>query len=208
MVLATTNWINTQLVTAFVTGVFGPLVVLWIRYIIDKRKAKPDMLKDALEISSQVTSKLDTIREEFDADRIWIIQFHNGGHFYPTGKSIAKFSMFYETVAQGADSIQNNFQNIPVNLFSRSLNHVLEDSILSIQDFKDETIATYGLKYIAEETGCKSGYGFAIKTIEGKFIGVMGVDYTKRKHKLTEDDIHQLLMYASAIGGVLNNHLY
>lgn len=208
MVLATTNWINVQLITAFVTGVFGPLVVLWIRYLLEKRKAKPDMLTDALEISSQVTTKLDVIRDEFEADRVWIIQFHNGGHFYPTGKSIAKFSMLYETVAQGATSIQNNFQNIPVNLFSRSLNHLLEDSTLSIPDFKDETVATYGLKYIAEETGCRSGYGFAIKTIEGKFIGAMGIDYTRKKTKLEEEDIQKLLMYASAIGGVLNNHLY
>ena len=34
-------------------------------------------------------------------------------------------------------------------------------------DYKDETIATFGLKYIAEDTGCKSGYLFAIKTIDG-----------------------------------------
>lgn len=197
-----------QLVAAFVSGVFGPLVVMWIRYIMEKRKAKPDMLTDALQVSGQVVNKLDNIKEEFEADRVWVIQFHNGGHFYPTGKSIAKFSMLYETVAQGATSIQTNFQNIPVNLFSRSLNHFLEEPIIAIPDFKDETVATYGLKYVAEETNCKSGYGFAIKTIEGKFVGVLGVDYTKKKTKLSEDEIHQLLMYASAIGGVLNNNLY
>ena len=202
------NWVNTQLVAAFVTGVFGPLVVMWIRNWYEKKKVKPDMLTDALKISSQVVGKLDHIKDEFEADRVWIVQFHNGGHFYPTGKSIAKFSMFYETVAQGATSIQSNFQNIPVNLFSRSLNHLLEEPILAIPDFKDETIATYGLKYLAEETGCKSGYGFAIRTIEGKFIGIMGVDYTKRKTKLSDEDIHQLLVHASTIGGVLNNQLY
>ena len=39
-----------------------------------------------------------------------------------------------------------------------------------IPDFKDDSISTFGLKYIAEESGCKSGYLFAIKSIDDKFI--------------------------------------
>ena len=55
--------------------------------------------------------------------------------------------------------------------------------IIEIPDFKDETISTYGLKYIAEDTGCKSGYIFAIKNFEGKFIGSLGLDFTRKKTK-------------------------
>ena len=70
--------------------------------------------------------KLDYIKDEFKADRVWLAQFHNGGHFYPTGKSIAKFSMVYEIVESTTKSIQSNFQNIPVSLFSKPINHLLE----------------------------------------------------------------------------------
>ena len=62
-------------------------------------------------------------------------------------------------------------------------------------------------KPAAEETGCKSGYGFAIKTIDGKFIGIMGVDYTKRKTRLDMESINHLQVHASSLGGVLMNHL-
>jgi hypothetical protein len=116
---------------------------------------------------------------------------------------MAKFSIIYETVDIGVSSIQNNFQNIPVNLFSKSINYLLEKNIIEISDFKDETIATHGLKYVAEESGCKSAYLFAIKNIENKFIGIMGVDYTKRKTKLSQEEINILTMHASAISGVL-----
>jgi hypothetical protein len=106
------------------------------------------------------------------------IEFDFLYNFYPTGKSMAKFTMMYETVNGGVTSIQNNFQNIPVNLFSKSINQLLEGDTIIIPDFKDETIATYGLKYIADESGCKSGYLFSIKTIDDKFVGVSFKSFT------------------------------
>jgi hypothetical protein len=194
------------IVIAFITGVIGPVLILIIKNRLEKKRVKPDMLTDALRTGELVSAKLDHIREEFKADRVWLSQFHNGGHFYPTGKSIAKFSVIYETVNAGVSSIQTNFQNIPVNLFTRSMNQLLEKDKIEIADYKDETIATYGLKYIAEESGCKSGYQFAIKTLDDKFIGVLGIDYTKRKTKLDQGDIQEIIVHASALGGVLMSH--
>lgn len=198
---------NTSVIVAFITGVLGPIILLFIKNRLDKKNQKPDMVVETLKVSELVMSKLDHIKEEFKSDRVWITQFHNGGNFYPTGKSMAKFSIIYETVKQGATSIQSNFQNIPVNLFSKSINHLLENDSIEIHDFKDETIATFGLKYVAEDTGCKSGYLFPIKSLDGKFIGTMGLDYTKRKTKLEVEDIQHLKMYSSSLGGVLMNHL-
>lgn len=198
---------NPSIIAAFITGFAGPILVQVIRQYIEKKKEKPDILTDALETSEKVMDKLDHIKAEYEADRVWITQFHNGGHYYPTGKSIAKFSLIYETVNIGVGSVQNNFQNIPVNLFSKSINYLLEHDIIEIPDYKDETISTHGLKYIAEDTGCKSGYIFAIKSFDGKFIGSLGMDYTKKKTKLTPEDVHHLFNYATSIGGVLSNHL-
>ena len=115
--------------------------------------------------------------------------------------------MIYETVNIRVASIQNNFQNIPVNLFSKSINELLNNDIIEIPDYKDETIATFGLKYIAEESGCKSGYLFSVKSIDDKFIGILGVDYTRKKTKLNDDTVNRLVNQSSTIGGVLMNHL-
>jgi hypothetical protein len=192
----------TSIAIAFITGVLGPVLILIIKNRLDK-KTKPDPLTDALKTGELVSTKIEDIREELKADRVWITQFHNGGHFYPTGKSIAKFSVIYETVSANTSSIQNNFQNIPVNLFTKSMNRLLDHDIIEVSDYKDESIATYGLKYVAEESECKSGYLFAIKTIDDKFIGVLGVDFTKKKTKLSPADINHLNVQASSIGGAL-----
>ena len=196
-----------SIIVAFITGVLGPLLVLFIKNRLDKKSEKPDMVLETLKVSELVMTKLDHIKEEFKADRVWVAQFHNGGNFYPTGKSMAKFSIIYESVAPSVSSIQGNFHNIPVNLFSKSINQLLEYTKIEISDFKDETIATYGLKYIADDTGCKSAYLFGIKSIEGKFIGILGIDYTKKKTKLNEDLITSLLVQSTSIGGVLMTHL-
>ena len=198
---------SVSIIVAFITGVLGPLLLLFIKNRLDKKDEKPDMVLETLKVSELVMTKLDHIKEEYKGDRVWVAQFHNGGNFYPTGKSMAKFSIIYESVAPSVSSIQGNFHNIPVNLFSRSINQLLEHDTIEIPDFKDDTVATFGLKYIAEDTGCKSGYLFAIKCIEGRFIGMLGIDYTKKKTKLNEELVNQLLVQSTSIGGVLMNQL-
>jgi hypothetical protein len=194
---------------AIIGGIIGPIIVLTSKWYLDNKlgKKKKDMVTEALEVGELVTNRLDQIKEEYKADRVWLSQFHNGGHFYPTGKSIAKFSIFYETVSSNAPSLQLSLKNIPVALFSKSFNRLLSDDMIIIPDFKDESISTYGLRHIAEEYKNKSQYLFAIKNFEGKFIAILGVDYTAEKLILTEEEIEELLRTSISLGGVLSNHL-
>jgi len=201
--------ISTQLLVAIIsslfTAVIGPIAVHLMKERMERRK-KNDALKEALAKNALLSSKVEEIKEQTKADRVWVMQFHNGGTFYPTGKSVQKFSMFYETVSPSINSIQSSFQNIPVSLFSKSINQLLENDVITIPDFKNEQIDTYGLKYVAEENGCKSAYLFAVKTIDGKFMGVLGVEYVKKKHDFDQEDINQLLVEATMLGGELMKH--
>jgi hypothetical protein len=201
--------ISTQLLVAIIsslfTAVIGPIAVHVMKERLEKRK-KNDALREALAKNALLSAKVEEIKEQTKADRVWVMQFHNGGTFYPTGKSIQKFSMFYETVSPNVDSIQSSFQNIPVSLFSKSINQLLENDVITIPDFKNDVLDTYGLKYIAEENGCKSSYLFAIKTIDGKFMGVLGMEYVKKKHDISQEDINQLLVEATMLGGELMKH--
>lgn len=198
--------VDSAVIVAIITSILGPVIVVSLNARLGKKK-KEDMITEALAVSDKIISKLDYIKEEFKADRVWLAQFHNGGHFYPTGKSIAKFSIVYEIVETTTKSIQSNFQNIPVSLFSKPINQLLEHEVIEIYDYKNETIATYGLKYIAEDAGSKSTYMFAIKTIDNKFIGVLTLDYTRKRVQLDHESVNIIHNHATAIGGVLNTHL-
>lgn len=191
------------IITAFITGILGPVI---IKLITKKMEKRVDPLDEAITFADKVHDKLEVIKEDYVADRVYILQFHNGGHYYPTGKSIQKFSMHYEVVNDAKYSTQQSFQNIPVNLFTKSLKHLSDESVISIKDYSDETVATYGLKYIAQEAGVKSSYLFAVKNIDDRFIGVMGVDFAS-KTSLTDEQVIELEVAATMIGGELSKYL-
>ena len=117
-------------IVAFITGVLGPILVIYIKHLLEKRKKKPDIVMDTLRVSELIDHKIEHIKDEFRADRVWISQFHNGGNFYPTGKSIAKFSIIYEVVSLRTPSVQTSFKNIPVNLFSKSIKQLLLNDVI------------------------------------------------------------------------------
>jgi hypothetical protein len=194
---------------ALIGGIIGPIIVLSIKWWFDNRgKAKPsDMVTEALQVGELVDAKMEELKEEYGADRVWLAQFHNGGHFYPTGKSIAKFSIFYETVSANAPSIQLELKNIPVALFSKSFNRLLDSDCITIYDFTDIDTSTYGLRNFASEYKTKSQYLFAIKNFDGKFIAILGIDYTAKKTKLTPEQVEDILHTSFSLGGVLSNHL-
>ncbi len=202
-----------EMIGAFSTGILGPVIVAVVKYFLDKAKEKSDAKKkdpvaESLKTNVQIEKKISEMLEDYGADRVWITQFHNGGNFYPTGRSIHKFSMFYEIVSHGTSSIKDYFQNIPVSLFTKSIKYLLEEDVIEIPYFKDEKIATHGLKYVAEEYGTKSGYEFAIKSIDGKYIGTLGIDFTHKKKTLTPEQIADIRVEVTSIGGVLINHIH
>jgi hypothetical protein len=192
------------LITALITSVLGPVSVYLVQLYSTKIKRQSrDPIKKSLSTNLLIENKIEDIKDRHKADRVWIDQFHNGGVFYPTGQSIQKFSMFYESVALDIPSIKMMFQNIPVSLFSKSINELAEKEIIAINDFTKDNGVNNSLRYFSKETKCKSVYLFAIKGIDGRFLGILGLDYVKHKTKLSEEEINEIAIEVSSIGGAL-----
>ena len=199
-----------ELIGAFLTGVVGPILYLIISRQLEKQKhKKTDVVKENILNTCTIEEELDEIRDEFNGDRVWISQFHNGGNFYPTGKSIQKFSIFYEVTKVGVSSVSHTFNNIPCSLYPKAFNHMLNDEQkgIFIPDYNDPTIATWGLTGAAESVGTKSSYVIPLFTLDNKFIGSLGLDYVTRKKKITKSDWEHLQIKANRIAGYLSSHL-
>ena len=56
---------SVSIIVAFITGVLGPLLLLFIKNRLDKKDEKPDMVLETLKVSELVMTKLDHIKEEF-----------------------------------------------------------------------------------------------------------------------------------------------
>ena len=199
-----------ELLGAFLTGVVGPILYLLIdRYKRQHQDKKRDKVRETIANTNLINDELEEIREEFKSDRVWISQFHNGGNFYPTGKSIQKFSIFYEVTKAGVSSVSHTFNNIPTSLYPKAFDHMLngEQKGIFINDFNDPKIATYGLKGAAESVGTKSSYVIPMFTLDEKFVGSLGLDFVGRKRKLTKNEWEHLQIKAGRIAGYISSYL-
>ena len=164
-------------------------------------------VREAIVDTTIINNELEKIREEFEGDRVWISQFHNGGNFYPTGKSIQKFSIFYEVMANGVSSLAHTFSNIPCSLYPKTFEVLMDGKGVFINDYSDPKIATYGLKQAAESVGTKSTFMIPLFTLDGKFMGTIGLDYVGKKRKLTKDEWEHFQIKAGRIAGYLSSYL-
>ena len=194
----------TTIAVALITAVIGPAVLEWVRLKFNKQPSKQALMKEAIDLNELVDYQLDNMMDILECDRIWIAQFHNGGHFYPTGKSIQKFSLFYEKVSPNTQSIQHIFQNIPVSLFPKALSKLYKDGELGILNY--DTHENYDLHSFACDYGTKSFYMLAIDDLDDHFIGVIGIAFNK-EHKLSKEEWIFIRQKVGAIGSLLTEYL-
>jgi hypothetical protein len=193
----------TTILVALITAVFGPIAVAWAKKKFETKLPIKDPVDEAIELNSIVDNQITHILEELEADRVWVAQFHNGGHFYPTGKSIQKFSIFYEKYIPGISSIQHTFQNIPVSLFPKAMATLYSDGELAIPDFNRED---YDLTSISKPFGTQSFYMIALEDLNDRFIGALAVSYNE-EYKFTKEDWIFIRQKAGVIGTLLDEYL-
>jgi len=197
-----------ELIGAFITGVIGPILYFFVNRFYQKRTEKlKDKVKESIQDSSLITDELEEIREEFKGDRVWITQFHNGGNFLPSGKSIQKFSVFYEVTKVGVSSVSHIFSNIPCSLYPKTFEHMMGGQGIFIPSFTDPRVATYGLKGAAESVGTKSSFLVPLFTLDEKYMGNVGIDFVTKKKKLTKDEWEHFQIKAGRLAGYLSTYL-
>lgn len=194
----------TTIIVALITAVIGPLIITWFKSKMES-KPKVSSVKEAIDLNELVDSQLDAMMEEIGCDRIWIGQFHNGGHFYPTGKSIQKFSIFYEKLTPNTSALQHIFQQIPVSLFPKALAKLYKEGELAVVSYNSDE--TYDLDIFARDFGTKSFYMIAIDDLDDHFIGLMGIAFNDKEHKLSREEWIFIRQKVGSIGALLTDYL-
>ena len=193
-------------VTALITAIFGPIVVEWVKskFIFPHK----DALGESINTDEKVDHQLEILIEELKSDRICIAQFHNGGHFYPTGKSIKKFSIFYERTTDKTSSIKDTFQNIPVSLFPKAFSLIYKDGEIIVPDTKENYLDCGLFQIQGKSYKTKSFYVFSIKDINNNFIGSLTISYYTRKHSFTQEEWILIRQKIGVIGAILTDYLH
>ena len=192
----------TTIVVALITAVFGPIALEWARNYFRTKPIKSP-IQEAIDVNEVVDNQLETILNYLNCNRVWVAQFHNGGHFYPTGKSIQKFSVFYEKTGPGVQSIQHTFQNVPVSLFPKAMSELYKAGEVSIPSYEGED---YDLAGVSAPYGTKSFYMIALDDLHDRFIGVVALAFNQER-KLSKEDWIFIRQKAGVIGTLLDEYL-
>lgn len=195
------------IIVSVITAIIGPSVVEYVRLKLKNTGELKDPMRVEISHSTIIHHELEEIREIFKGDRIWITMYHNGGNYLTHNKSMKKFSMMYESCKSGVAPIAHTFTNLPVSLYSRSTEEILNRGHIYISDYSDPKISTFGLRSAGESTGTKSSYSVGLFEIEtNQCIGVLGVDFLRKK-VLNEEQIIVLNEKSQRIAGYLSNYL-
>jgi len=199
------TYILLTVLIALITAVIGPIIVNWVKLKMEK-KDKNSPMADALETSNLIDHQLDDLMEELQCDRIWVAQFHNGGYFYPTGKSIQKFSIFFEKYNSILPPIQTTFQNIPVSLFSKALSQVFQKGEIEILNAEIEE-NTFGVDVLTSQFKTKSLCMVGLYDLDNHLIGIMGISFIDEHNIITPEWI-TIRQKVGVIGTLLSEYLY
>jgi len=197
----------TLIIVALITGVISPVILQLTKFLLTKQPKRENSLKLSSQDEEVIIKKLDTLLTKYNADRAWIIEFHNGEHTF-TGKSIQKFSETYEEVRKGISAEAIFTQSIPTSIFSKFFNTLNEAGYFYIDDIShlksNNTIAQSILSFL-EARRIQSFIGIAIKSIKGNFVGVLCIDSVNNSLNLTPLQIQDLIYTAANLAGYLEN---
>jgi hypothetical protein len=198
----------TLILVALITGVLSPLSVQFFQYLVKKKDGeKKQSLTNykTFENEDRIIKKLESIRENFGCDRVWIAEFHNGNKTY-SGRSFQKFSQTYEVVRQGIATESLITQNIPVSLFNNFFQTLSEKSHYEANETKTaQDLSAFTMQSFWHSRGIVSFEAVAIKDLNNNFVGILCLDGVTNKLNLNEEQIEDLVIVASNLAGYLNN---
>lgn len=193
----------TLLLTAIITGVVSPVVVLISKVILQKsKKDKKCAIVRNLNIEDSITHKLESILDYSGVDRVWIAEFHNGGHTF-TGRSMQKFSETYEVVRNGISQEGVNTQNLPTSLFSTFFKKVSEEGSFVVDNVEHFSI----MKSFLETRGIRTFSSIVIKNLDNQTIGVLGLDKVKDGNVIDKETLERVKQDVNVIAGYLDNFI-
>lgn len=189
---------------AFLTGVVGPIVLLYARYLLNSRKEKDrskrrDDFNITISVQQKINSTLSALQSKYDLDRVWIAQFHNGGNFYPGNKSMKKLSATFESTKPGVSTDLMKLQNLPISFFSNVLTEMNETQsgvIVETDGSHENAFKDFWL-----HRGVHRSYMFPIICLEGDFIAILGIDFNNIDGRLSDELYKELEGEAKLLSG-------
>ena len=172
----------TPIIAAVITAL-ATLVSVFLGHRFVTRKEKNCIVRETAQ-NANVYTALQYVLEEMNADRAYIMEFHNGEAYF-SGRGQQKFSCTHEVVQEGISAECELSQNHRVSNYHHYINQMINDGSYffpKVEEIEDRTF-----HQMVHKKGIKSIYNVPIKTLSGKIVGTLGVDYVKNEISEVKD---------------------
>ena len=133
-----------------------------------KKKLVKQIEKDEL-----VHFSLREIRRKFHADRIYLIQFHNGGTFY-TNSPMQKASVTFERCSDGIIRVSEHIYSVFVSHYNWLIKHTINNEMFYTDCEQIEDITT---KALLRKFGTQSTAAVPIYDLQDQLVCIMVLDW-------------------------------
>jgi len=151
--------------------------------------------------SKLIQTILEQQLNEYNAQRAFILQRHNGGK-YGTGKSMTKLSTTFEALEEGVSTEFKEYQNLPISLYSGLVDVVQsERGIFPIIEDIDDILT----RAFFVQRGTKTAVVYPISR-GTELVGMVGFEWT-HKIKNIENSYVEIKQDGKVIGETLSKLL-
>jgi len=144
-----------------------------------RRKKRNCAVSQDISQSANIYKALNYLMDNVHSDRAYILQFHNGGYYY-SGRSQQKFSCTHEVVGRGISTENINSQDYRISNYYKYVQKLISEEFYILNDVEKD-ISDPAFSSLLTSKGVKSIVNVPIQTLNGKIIGILGVDYVKEK---------------------------
>ena len=197
-----------RIIAAIITGVLGPFVIWWLKERYDQEEDQLDdengsSVDEEVKFAQNISKELESIREELEAGRTWIAQFHNGGKLLSSVRdaSMKRVSVTHEVTAAGVSKEQRTFSEVLVSFFSEMIDRLIKNDYVTYKG--NQVDVDPEVELLFRQRGTEQMYLFSMRNIDGVLIGILGVDYTSREESLNEQEVQYLKAKASLLAGYI-----
>lgn len=140
---------------------------------------------------------------EFEADRVSVFEYHNGGKTM-CGVDFKKCSNTYEATELGIESKYKEYQNIPISI-NFLWNKLLLDKkpilIMNVDELKEHDTTIYTT---LKSDSVKSYYSKLLLDYDNKPIGFINIVFYKNAVSLNEEQLKMFFDSTITIAGLIN----
>ncbi len=198
------------IITAITSIVVALITAGFFKNFFDRKKennSKKRLVKQ-IEKDELIHFTLREMRRKYHTDRIFIIQFHNGGVFY-TSSPMQKASVTYERASDGLERISDTLQNVFVSHYTWFIKQTMAGELFYVDCEQVEDVAT---KALMRKYGVQSTAAVPIYDINDHLISIMVLDWVFseipvdfiKDGEFTSEFKDELTVDSESVGNLIN----